>query len=96
MHPGVELVGIAESPDAAPGLDECVLDGILGARCIPEDQSSDGIEVRDATRRELRERVEIAVPGELHEVSHRAIPIRRAFRLVSQGMWDAGRQRVPE
>src|SRR6266480_3216040 len=96
MHPCVEAIRVAQPANAPPRLDEGILNGVFSAWRVAKNQASDGIEVSDRGARQPRERVDIAIPCLLHEVPHSVTLIGRAIRLVSQGMWDPKRQRVPQ
>jgi hypothetical protein len=43
MQPGVELVGVAERAQVTPGVDERVLDGVLGAVRVADDEPGDRV-----------------------------------------------------
>ena len=76
MHPGIELVGIAQRGQITPGPDERVLDGVLGLFDIPEHEPGGAIQAGDRGACQLGEGVMIALPRSLHEVSLHHAPRR--------------------
>ena len=73
-QPGVEAVRVAEPRDLAPGADERLLGGVLGAIRVAEDQAGQGVQAGRAAADERRERVVVTV--------HRATDVRGAHRAV--------------
>ncbi len=68
VQPGIEAVRIAESAQVEPGVDQRILDRILGSTIVANDESGDGVESTDRRRRELREGVAIACSSPDDEV----------------------------
>jgi hypothetical protein len=69
VEPRVEAVRVPQRGQHAPGLDERVLDGVLGLIWITEDEPSGTIQAGDRGGCQLGEGVMIASPRSLHEVS---------------------------
>src|SRR5690349_10434519 len=69
-HPGVELVRFTEARQRPPGLDECILDRVLGGVLVAEDHPRDRGESPDRLRGELREGVLIATSSPDHQIAH--------------------------
>jgi len=69
MQPGVEAIGIAQRGQVPPASDERLLDGVLRAVGILQDESSRGVEPTDRGACQQRKGVMIASPCPLHEVS---------------------------
>jgi len=68
VEPGIEAVRIPQSAQVEPGVDQRVLDRILGSTIVANDEAGDGIEATDRRRRELREGVAIACSSPDDEV----------------------------
>ncbi len=39
MEPGVEPIGVTQTPEVAPGSDQCLLDRVAGQLRVPEDEA---------------------------------------------------------
>ena len=68
-QPGVEALRIAEARQVAPGMDECLLHGILGHVTVSEDQACDREEAVGGVDRERLEGAVITALGRLDEAS---------------------------
>jgi hypothetical protein len=68
VQPGIEAVRIAKSAEVEPGVDQRVLDRILGSTIVANDEPGDGVEAADRRHRELREGVAIACSSPDDEV----------------------------
>src|SRR6185295_8866680 len=103
--PGVESIGIPKPRQVSPGLDESILDGVLGQIGIPQDQPGDGIEARERRGGEIREGLAIAALGSFHQLALHVRPIvaRSGSPRYPQGgttdairssfVWSCGRSR---
>jgi MerR family transcriptional regulator, repressor of the yfmOP operon len=69
MQPGLEAIGIAQRREVPPASDERLLDGVLRAVGIPQDEPSRGVEPTDRGACQQRKGVMIASPCSFHEVS---------------------------
>jgi hypothetical protein len=68
-QPGIELGDVAERGQVPPAADERLLDGILRAICVSQDEAGDGVEPVDGRRGEDVERLALAGPRPRHEGS---------------------------
>ena len=68
MEPGVESVGVAQPPDVSPGFDERVLQRVLGAIRVAEDQPCRRVQASARAMCEDRERLPIAQLRPRHEL----------------------------
>ena len=87
VEPGVEAVGVAQGGQVPPASDERLLDGVLGAVGVPEDESGGGVEPADRGACKHGEGVMIALPRSLHEVPLHVRPRLRAAGLVASGAY---------
>ena len=69
IEPGVPRVRITQRAQVPPGHQQCVLDGILGAVGIAKDEAGDAIQPAERCLHQLREGIEVPVPGQLDERS---------------------------
>ena len=69
VEPGVEAIGVAQGGQVPPAPDERLLDGVLGAVRVLQDESSRGVQPADRGACQHGEGVMIALPRSLHEVS---------------------------
>jgi hypothetical protein len=78
MEPGVQAIGVAQSRQVAPGLDQRILDCVLGTIGVAEYQPSQCIHSGDDVLDQDAERFPISLLGSAHElVVHRLDPFRR-------------------
>ena len=78
MEPGVEPIGIAQTPEIAPGSDQGVLDGILGGIPVAEDPPRDRVQAVVCRNRESLEGLVVAPLCALDELGrHRCPSLRR-------------------
>ena len=68
VQPGVEPLAVAQRRKVAPGAEQRLLGGVLGAVRITQDPVGQGIAAVDAGRHQGRERVLVAIPGPLDEL----------------------------
>jgi hypothetical protein len=89
VKPGIEAIWIAQRGQVAPASDERLLDGVLSAVRVPEDEPSRSVQPTDRGARQQRKGVMIASPCSLHEVSlHVALGFRTAASVVSGVYWQ--------
>lgn len=69
MQPGVEAIEVAQSGQVPPAADERLLDGVLRAVWVLEDESGRGVQSTDRGACQHGEGVMIALACPLHEVS---------------------------
>ena len=69
VEPRLEAIGVAQAGQVPPAPDERLLDGVLRAVGIPEDESGRGVQSTDRGACQQGEGVMIALPRPLHEVS---------------------------
>ena len=69
VKPGIEAIGIAQGGQVPPASDERLLDGVLRAVRVPQDEPGRGVEPTDRGACQHGEGVMIALPCSLHEVS---------------------------
>ncbi len=69
MEPGVELVGITQSREVAPGPDVGVLDRVSRELLVPDDEAGDGLQPRDGRADERGKGVMIASARSFDEFS---------------------------
>ena len=62
-EPGVDAIDVAKAADVPPGGDQGLLDGIVGAIAVAQDQAGDGIQSADRPVDEHGEGVMIACPA---------------------------------
>ena len=67
MEPGIELVGITQSRQVAPGSDVCVLDRVSRELLVPDDEAGDSLQPRDGRADERSKGVMIASARSLDE-----------------------------
>ena len=78
MQPGVEPIGIAQTPEIAPGPDQGVLDGILGGIPVAEDPPRDRVQAVVCRNREGIECLVVAPLCAFDELGrHRCPSLRR-------------------
>jgi hypothetical protein len=79
MDPGVEPVGVPQTTNRDPGLDECLLDGVLRRVVAPQDEACHAVQPLGGFGDEGGERFVVALLGANDEISlHRALPRRFA------------------
>src|SRR6185503_19365354 len=95
MDPRLEAIRIPEAPDRDPGLDERLLDRVLGQLVLAEDQPRDAVPALQRARDEGRERFAVPVLGVGDEVSlHRALLAGRAAHLATVSEYESGPQGI--
>jgi hypothetical protein len=52
VQPGIEPVRISQGGEVEPGIDQRVLDCVLGSAIVANDEPRDGVESTDRRRRE--------------------------------------------
>jgi hypothetical protein len=78
MEPGVEPIGIAKTPEIAPGPDQGVLDGVLCGIPVAEDPPRDRVQAVVCRNREGLEGLVVAPLRALDELGrHRYPSVRR-------------------
>ena len=77
-EPGIEAVGVAQAGQVAPAGDERLLDRVLGAIGVAQDEARHGEEPVDDARHDHVERLPVALGCSLHERSlHASLPPAR-------------------
>ena len=69
VDPGVEALRVTQARQVTPGPDGRFLDRVARELRVPEDESSDPVQPRDAHAEQAREGVMIALPCPLHQAS---------------------------
>lgn len=69
MEPGIPGTGITQCAEVPPGQEEGILDRVLGAIPIAKDEASDAGEPVERELHQLREGIEVPVPGPYDDVS---------------------------
>ena len=87
VEPGVEAIGIAQGGQVPPAPDERLLDGVLRAVGVLQDESSRGVQPADRGACQHGKGVMIAIPCPLHEVSLHGRPRLRAASLVASRVY---------
>ena len=96
VQPGLEAIGVAQGGQVPPAADERLLDGVLGAIGVPQDESRGGVHAADRGACQHGEGVMIALLRSLHEVSLHVRLDVRAADLVAHGAFGAtGVRNVP-
>src|SRR6478672_11997290 len=73
-EPGVEPLDVPQAGKLSPRVDERLLDGVLGALPVPEDQAGNGVEAVASGGRQGLEGLVIAVPRRYDVVAlHRSL-----------------------
>lgn len=96
MEPGLEAIGVAQPGNVAPSLDERLLDCVLGAIRIAQDQPSRCVQSGDDFPDNEPESFPISSLRSPHEfVVHLLDPLPTTQLVASQGMGSEGGREVP-
>jgi hypothetical protein len=96
VEPRVEAIGVAKARQVPPASDERLLDGVLRAVLVLQDESSRGVQPADRGTCQHGEGVMIASPSPLHEVSlHVALGFARPVWSRLESIGGQARRIVP-
>ena len=89
VQPGVPCLGIAKSANVAPGQHERLLDRVLGAIRIPEDELGGAMQTASRRTHQLGECLVIAVPGSLHELDLHLVTAAGATEVAALTQYES-------
>ena len=81
MEPRIEPIGIAQSRELSPCVNERFLDGVLGPLPVPQDEGRDREETVAGSHRESLEGLVITAPHRFHDIALHRLLHRRQDRL---------------